>query len=135
MFWKNPENLTDRQRAKLEWNAKTDSDLYRVYPPQRLLTDDLQTVRSRSRRSARQLDRLGPPITGGLLRPAPKTHQHPPPRDPRLDRIRLSNGLIESVNTKIRLITRVAFGFAGPDALIALATLNLGGHRPILPGR
>ena len=46
-----------------------------------------------------------------------------------------SNGRIESVNTKIRLITRVAFGFRSPDALIALAMLNLGGHRPVLPGR
>ena len=47
----------------------------------------------------------------------------------------LSNGRIESVNTKIRLITRIAFGFKSPDALIALAMLNLGGHRPTLPGR
>ena len=47
----------------------------------------------------------------------------------------LSNGLIESVNTKIRLITRIAFGFANPDPLIALAMLTLGGHRPSLPGR
>ncbi|SEB27184.1 MULTISPECIES: ISL3 family transposase, partial [unclassified Mycobacterium] len=47
----------------------------------------------------------------------------------------LSNGLIESVNTKIRLITRVAYGFATPEPLIALAMLTLGGHRPALPGR
>ena len=47
----------------------------------------------------------------------------------------LSNGRFESVNTKIRRITRVAFGFKSPDALIALAMLNLGGHRPTLPGR
>ena len=47
----------------------------------------------------------------------------------------LSNGRIESMNTKIRLITRIAFGFASPDALIALAMLSLGGHRPALPGR
>jgi transposase len=47
----------------------------------------------------------------------------------------LSNGLIESVNTKIRLITRMAFGFRSPDALIALAMLSLGAHRPALPGR
>jgi transposase len=39
------------------------------------------------------------------------------------------------VNKKTRLITRVAFGFRSPEALIALAMLNLGGHRPILPGR
>ena len=47
----------------------------------------------------------------------------------------LSNGLIESTNTKIRLITRIAFGFKSPEALIALALLSLGGHRPALPSR
>lgn len=47
----------------------------------------------------------------------------------------LSNGLIESTNTKIRLIKRMAYGFHSADALIALAMLNLGGHRPALLGR
>ena len=47
----------------------------------------------------------------------------------------LSNALIESTNTKIRLLTRIAFGFKNPNALIALAMLALGGHRPTLPGR
>jgi transposase len=44
-------------------------------------------------------------------------------------------GLLESVNTKIRVITRMAFGFHSPPALIALAMLTLGGYRPALPGR
>lgn len=47
----------------------------------------------------------------------------------------LSNALIERTNTKIRLLTRIAFGFKSPEALIALAMLALGGHRPALPGR
>ena len=47
----------------------------------------------------------------------------------------LSNGRVESMNTKIRLITRIAYGFKSPDALIALAMLSLGGHKPVLPGR
>ncbi|HEU5332553.1 MAG TPA: transposase [Actinocrinis sp.] len=47
----------------------------------------------------------------------------------------LSNALIESMNTKIRLLTRTAYGFANPHALIALALLAHGGHRPHLPGR
>ena len=47
----------------------------------------------------------------------------------------LSNGLVESTNTKVRLITRMAFGFKSPEALIALALLSLSGHRPVLPGR
>ncbi|HET7326281.1 MAG TPA: ISL3 family transposase, partial [Nocardioidaceae bacterium] len=42
---------------------------------------------------------------------------------------------VESVNTKIRLLTRVAFGFKSAHALIALAMLNLGGYQPSLPGR
>ena len=47
----------------------------------------------------------------------------------------LSNALIESTNTKIRLLMRMAFGFTNTDALIALAMLALGGYRPNLPGR
>jgi transposase len=47
----------------------------------------------------------------------------------------LSQGLIESTNTKIRLLTRVAFGFHGPQPVIALALLALGSHPPQLPGR
>ena len=39
------------------------------------------------------------------------------------------------MNTKIRLITRIAFGFTSPDALIALTMLSLGGHKPVLPSR
>jgi hypothetical protein len=46
----------------------------------------------------------------------------------------LSQGLIESTNTKLRVLTRIAFGFRSPDALIALAMLALGGHGPSLPG-
>ena len=47
----------------------------------------------------------------------------------------LSNGLIESTNTKIRVLTRMAFGFTKPEALVALAMLALGGYCPPLPGR
>ena len=47
----------------------------------------------------------------------------------------LSNGLVESINTKLRLLTRIAFGFHSPDTLISLAMLALGGLCPPLPGR
>ncbi len=47
----------------------------------------------------------------------------------------LSQGLIESTNTKIRLLTRIAFGFHGPEPLIALALLALGSHPAQLPGQ
>ena len=32
-------------------------------------------------------------------------------------------------------LTRIAFGFRSPEALIALAMLSLGGHPPVLPAR
>ena len=47
----------------------------------------------------------------------------------------LSNALIESTNTKIRVLHRMAFGFAKPEHLIALALLDRGGYCPELPGR
>lgn len=46
---------------------------------------------------------------------------------------RLTNARVESLNTKLRLLTRRAFGFHSAEALIALAMLALGGLCPPLP--
>ena len=46
-----------------------------------------------------------------------------------------STALIESTNTKIRALTRMAYGFTKLEAVIALAMLSLGGHRPDVAGR
>jgi transposase len=48
---------------------------------------------------------------------------------------RLSNALVEAVNTRIRLIIRRANGFHSASPLIALAMLSCGDCRPTLPGR
>ena len=132
---KNPENLTDRQRAKLEWIAKTDPRLYRAY----LLKEGLRTVfKLPTDQAGEALDRWVAWARRcrieSFVRLQRRIVNH---RAQILASIAhgLSNGLIESVNTKIRLITRIAFGFAHPDPLIALAMLTLGGHRPTLPGR
>ena len=134
-LWKNPENLTDRQRAKLEWIAKTDPRLYRAY----LLKEGLRTVfKLPTDQAGEALDRWVAWARRcrieSFVRLQRRIVNH---RAQILASIAhgLSNGLIESVNTKIRLITRIAFGFAHPDPLIALAMLTLGGHRPTLPGR
>ena len=42
---------------------------------------------------------------------------------------------MESTNTKLRLLMRVAFGYRDTDALIAMAMLDRGGLCPPLPGR
>jgi transposase len=45
------------------------------------------------------------------------------------------NALVESTNTKLRVIHRRAYGFKTPKAMIALGMLALGGLCPNLPGR
>jgi transposase len=134
-LWKNPENLTDRQRVKLHWIATTDPRLYRAY----LLKEGLRTVfKLPADHAAEALDRwiiwARRSRIESFVTLQRRIAGH---REQILAAIAhgLSNGLIESVNTKIRLITRIAFGFANPSALIALAMLTLGGHRPHLPGR
>ena len=134
-LWKNPEHLTSRQQAKLAWVATADPRLHRAY----LLKEGLRLVfRLPYDEATEALEvwigwarRCRIPAFVDLQRRIVK-HQASI-----LAAIEhgLSNGRIESVNTKIRLITRIAFGFRSPDALIALAMLNLGGHRPALPGR
>lgn len=47
----------------------------------------------------------------------------------------LSNARVESLNTRLRLLMRRAFGFRSVDALLGLAMLAHGGLCPPLPGR
>ncbi len=134
-LWKNPENLTAHQQAKLAWVAKTDPRLHRGY----LLKEGLRFVfqikgdagKHALERWLSWAQRCRIPVFVELGR---KIRRHRPEIHAALEH-GLSNALIESTNTKIRVITRVAYGFKNPDALIALAMLSLGGHRPNLPGR
>jgi transposase len=134
-LWKNPENLTTRQQAKLEWIAKTDPRLFRGYQ----LKEGLRTVfKLPADEAADALDRWCRSAAASRL-PQFVDLQRTVRRQraPILAAIQhgLSNARTEAVNTKIRLRTRMAFGFKNPDALIALITLSLSGHRPTLPGR
>lgn len=134
-LWKNPEDLTEHQQVKLAWIAQTSPMLHRAY----LLKEGLRTIFKLDHQAAAvALDkwvawarRCRIP---GFVKLQRTIVKH---RDRILAAIEhgLSNGRIESMNQKIRLITRIAFGFRSPDTLIALAMLTLGGHRPVLPGR
>lgn len=134
-LWKNPENLTERQAAKLAWIAQTDPTLYRAY----LLKEGLRHAFAVKGEDG--IDALDRWISWARRSRIPafvalqrRIVAHRTEIDAAL-RENLSNALIESTNTKIRLLTRIAFGFRSPDALIALAMLSLGGYRPNLPGR
>jgi transposase len=48
---------------------------------------------------------------------------------------RLSNALVEAVNSRIRPIIRGAYGFHSASPLIALAMLSCGDCQATLPGR
>lgn len=134
-LWKNPENLTGPQQAKLAWIAKCDPRLHRAY----LLKEGLRMVFVLKGDAGK--DALDHWINwarrcriDAFVELQRRIVRHRAAIDAALDS-GLSNALIESTNTKIRLITRVAFGFHGPDPLIALAMLSLGAHPPQLPHR
>ena len=123
------------QHRKLAWIAKTDPRLWRAY----LLKEGLRHVfKIKGAAGKAALNRWLGWAARCRIQPfvhlAAKIRKHRPEIDNALDH-NLSNALIESMNTKIRQIARTAYGFANPDALIALALLAHGGHRPHLPGR
>jgi transposase len=134
-LWKNPEDLSDKQHAKLAWIAKTDPRLYRAY----LLKEGLRHVFKLKGDDGIQAlrhwlawaQRSRQPHFVELGR---KIKKHRATIYAALEQ-GMSNALIESTNTKIRVITRIAYGFKDPHALIALAMLALGGYRPALPDR
>lgn len=134
-LWKNPGTLTVYQADQLAWIAKTDPRLHRAY----LLKEGLRHVFAvKGEEGKEALDqwliwarRCQIPAFIDLAR---KITKHRESIDAALEH-NLSNALVESTNTKIRLLTRIAFGFKSPEALIALAMLSLGGYRPSLPGR
>lgn len=134
-LWKNPENLTENQKVKLDWIAKADSRLHRAY----LLKEGLRTVFKLPLDDARiALDKWVGWARRSRIPAFVKLQRRIVKHKARILAAiehNLSNALIESTNTKIRLITRIAYGFRSTQALIALAMLTLGGHPPTLPGR
>jgi transposase len=134
-LWKNPDRLTGRQQSTLDWIATNHPHLHRAY----LLKEGLRYVLTLTGQDAIDaLDRwygwtwrCRIPEMIALGR---KIQRHRDTIEATL-RHGLTNALAESVNAKIRLITRRAFGFRNVHALIALAMLSLGGYRPDLPGR
>ncbi len=132
-LWKNPENLTGRQRSKLAEVQHTNRRLYRAYllkeqlrqiyrlkpgPAIALLDAWIAWARRSRLPSFRKLAKTITAQRAGIV--AAIEHD-------------LSNARVEAINTQIRLITRRAFGFHSADALIALAMLTLADLCPSLP--
>jgi transposase len=134
-IWKNPEDLTERQAATLAGIAKTNAPLYRAY----LLKEQLRQVfQLKGIHGIALLDAwlrwASRSQLPAFVKLARSIREHRAGIDAALIH-GLSNARVESVNTKLRLLTRIAFGFRSPEALVALAMLDLGGMCPPLPGR
>lgn len=132
---KNPENLTTGQQVKLADVERNNQPLYRAY----LLKEQLRLLlKQPAQAAAGLLDQWLVWASTCALEPIMKVARTVARIRPQIDATLehgLSNGIVESVNAKIRLIQQRAFGFHHPEALIALAQLNLSGLCPPLPGR
>ena len=132
-LWKNPENLTDRQQAKLSDIQRTNARLYRAY----LLKEQLRMIyRLPAGQAIDLLERWLAWARRCQLRPFVKLARTITDQQAGITaaiRHRLSNARVEAINTQIRLLTRRAFGFHSPHALIALAMLSLADLCPPLP--
>lgn len=135
-LWKNPEDLTERQQARLADIAKTNQRLYRAY----LLKEQLRTVfhQDTAEAAIKLLDEWLAWASRSKLPAFVKLAQAIRKHKTRIHAALihgLSNARVESMNTKLRLIMRRAFGFRSVEALIGLAMLAHGGLCPPLPGR
>jgi len=133
---KNPPNLTGDQRATLAGIAHANGGLYRAYLLKEQLRAIFQTVELSDARAllsgwvawARRC-RLDP-----FVKLAKTIKKY---RVLILNAVEhgLSNARSEATNTHLRLLTRRAYGYHSPEALIAMADLTRGGLCPPLPGR
>ena len=134
-LWKNPGDLTGPQQVKLAWIAAANKPLHRAYELKEAFR---KVIRIKGAHGSHLLDDWLAWASRSKLKPfvdlARKIRKHRPSIENMLEHD-LSNALIESTNTKIRLLMRIAFGFKDTNALISLAMLALGGYRPELPGR
>jgi transposase len=132
---KNPDTLTASQEATVEMIAKQNTELYRAY----LLKEKLRLIfKLPVEEAERELDgwrswaqRCRIPQFVELQR---KIGRH---KESILSTIRygLSNARIESMNNKIKLTIRMAYGFRNIDNMLALIMLRCSKVDISLPGR
>jgi transposase len=134
-LWKNPEDLTERQQAKLAMIQDTNKPLYRAY----LLKEQLRAVfKPGGPERIRLLDAWLAWAARSRLTPFVELARTLRARRTEIAHAlahKLTNARIESTNQKIRLLIRRAYGFRSIDALTAMIRLCLAGYARPLPGR
>lgn len=134
-LWKNPEDLTENQQAKLSLIQTTNKPLYRAY----LLKEQLRQVFAPGgAERITLLDKWLAWACRSKLEPFVKLARTLRARRGDIANaltFKLTNARVESLNTKIRLIIRRAYGFRSVEALKAMIQLCLAGYTRPLPGR
>jgi transposase len=125
---KNPEDLTDTQAAQLAKIKRTRGGIWRGYE----MKEQFRAVFAGDLEPADAIDALDRWITRALRsRLAPFAKAARTMRDRRGIIVNalhhgISNGRVEGLNTKVRLIIRRAYGFHSADAALALVMLACG---------
>lgn len=134
---KNPEDLTDNQREKLEaLKKKAGSRLLRAWE----LKEDLRAVfqAADATEAAELLDdwmrRAAYCKISKVVAVEKKVRRR---RDDIIAAVELdiSNGRVEAINNKIKVTVRMGYGFRNTDNLVSLLMLRCGDCQPQLPGR
>jgi transposase len=125
---KNPWNLTRRETEKLRDVQRTNAPLYRAYLLKETLAQVLDYRQTwRARRALREWlawasrSKLPP-----FVKAARTIREHFAGILAYIDE-RLTNGIVEGFNNKLRMIARRAYGFHSPPPLIAMLYLCCGG--------
>lgn len=130
---KNPEDLTRGQKNKLRAIEQDNKVLYRAC----LMKEQLrEIIATKDWQVPWMFDAWLEWVLRSRIEPmkeaARAIRNHLPGIEAAL-RHGLSNARVESLNTRLRLLTRMAFGFHSYEPLIALAMLKVGGMCPALP--
>jgi transposase len=125
---KNPDDLTDRQAAQLARIRRTRGGIWRAYEMKEQFRAIFAGDLTRDE-AAERLDRWCARAQRSRLQPfvkAARTIRQR--RDLILNAVEhgISNGRVEGLNTKVRLLVRRAYGFHSADAALALVMLAAG---------
>lgn len=135
-LWKNPENLTPKQLARRDLILASNADLATAYR----LKEDLRAVFATADRAvaASLLATWHHNAAASGLSPFVELERKMRRFDEDILNAvehQLTNARSEGFNLQIRFLTRIAYGFHSPQALLSLVKLKIGGYPVWLPGR
>lgn len=134
-LWRGPADHSEKQKTRMASIKRHNKPLYRAY----LLKEQLrEVIRLKGEEGIALLSRWLSWACRSRLAPfvelSRRIRKHREAIEATLEH-GIGNARVESLNTRIRLLFRMAFGLHSAGAAIALMRLKLGGVCPPLPGR